>query len=57
MAVRPPRHPSPLLQTDRNSQISSDHPRAPILLILGGLRLSNAAYLLTCLLVQPREVE
>lgn len=57
MAVRPRRRPSPLLQLDRNNPISSDHPRAPILLTLAGLRPSNAAYLLTCLLIRPRGVE
>ena len=57
MADRPPRRPSPLLQTDRNSQIFSAHPQGPILLTLAGLRPSNAAYLLTCLLIRPREAE
>lgn len=57
MAVLPPRRASPLLQTDLNSQSSSGHPQAPILLILAGLRPSNAAYLLTYLLMRPRAVE
>ena len=57
MAVRLRRRPSPLLQIDRNSPISSDHPRAQILVTLAGLRPSNAAYLLIYLLIRPRGVE